>query len=47
MKTIPLEGDLLKSMTAALEQSPLFQGLPADALGEIASHAVLLQLEPG
>src|SRR4051794_29568732 len=45
MKTIPVDPDLQKKITAALARCPLFLGLAPEHLGKVLESAALLQFE--
>jgi twitching motility protein PilT len=47
MRSIPASPDLLENLVRALANSTLFQGLEPQVLKEAATHATLVQAEPG
>src|SRR5512133_1670403 len=47
MRSIPASPDLLENLVRALANCTLFQGLEPQVLKEAATHATLVQAEPG
>jgi twitching motility protein PilT len=47
MRSVPLEGDLLKKVLGALGHSTLFRGLDAPKLETVAGYATLVEYQPG
>jgi twitching motility protein PilT len=45
MRTVPVEGDLLRKVVPAVGQSPLFQGLSSDQLAQVVALATFCQIE--